>query len=120
MAQPTQTASIAAPGFFGLNIQESAVSLSSGFALEANNCVIDRYGRIGARRGWTPVNSTVNTDLGSANPVEFMFELTDNGSSQFISAGNNKLFTGTTTMTTKTVRNQANSADLTYTITGNN
>ncbi len=53
MAQPTQTASIAAPGFFGLNIQESAVSLSSGFALEANNCVVDRYGRIGARRGWT-------------------------------------------------------------------
>ncbi len=40
MAQETQTASIAAPGFFGLNIQESAVSLSSGFALEANNCVI--------------------------------------------------------------------------------
>jgi len=120
MASPSQTASIAAPGFFGLNIQESAVSLSSGFALEANNCVIDRYGRIGARRGWTPVNSTVNTDLGAANPVEFMFELTDNGSSQFISAGNNRLFTGTTTMTTRAVRNQANSANLTYTITGNN
>ena len=120
MASPSQTASIAAPGFFGLNIQESAVSLSSGFALEANNCVIDRYGRMGARRGWTPVNSAVNTDLGAANPVEFMFELTDNGSSQFLSAGNNRLFTGTTTMTTKTVRNQANSADLAYTITGNN
>ena len=120
MASPSQTASIAAPGFFGLNIQESAVSLSSGFALEANNCVIDRYGRIGARRGWTPVNSAVNTDLGAANPVEFMFELTDNGSSQFLSAGNNRLFTGTTTMTTKTVRNQANNGDLTYTITGNN
>ncbi len=120
MAQETQTASIAAPGFFGLNIQESAVSLSSGFALEANNCVIDRYGRIGARRGWTTVNSAVNTDLGSANPVQFMFELTDNGSSQFISGGNNKLFTGTTTMTTASVRNQANSANLTYTITGNN
>lgn len=119
MAQETQTASIAAPGFFGLNIQESAVSLSSGFALEANNCVIDRYGRIGARRGWTPVNGTVNTDLGAGNPVEFMFELTDNGSSQFISAGNNKLFTGTTTMTTKAVRNQANSANLTYSITSN-
>ena len=120
MASPSQTASIAAPGFFGLNIQESAVSLSSGFALEAFNCVIDRYGRIGARRGWGPVNTTVNTDLGSSNPVEFMFELTDNGSSEFISAGNNKLFTGTTTMTTKAVRNQANSADLSYTITGNN
>lgn len=120
MAQQAQTASIAAPGFFGLNIQESAVSLSSGFALEANNCVIDRYGRIGARRGWTPVNSAVNTDLGAANPVQFMFELTDNGSSQFISAGNNKLFTGTTTMTTRTIRNTDNTGDVTYTITSNN
>lgn len=120
MAAPSQTSSIAAPGFYGLNIQESAVSLSSGFALEAFNCVIDRYGRIGARRGWTPVNTTVNTDLGSANPVEFMFELTDNGSSQFVSAGNNKLFIGTTTMTTKTVRNAGNTGDVAYTITGNN
>ncbi len=49
-----------------------------------------------------------------------MFELTDNGTTQFISAGNNRLFTGTTTMTTASVRNQANSANLTYTITGNN
>jgi hypothetical protein len=120
MAAQTLTASIAAPGFFGLNLQESAVSLSSGFALEADNCVIDRYGRIGARRGWTPVNTAVNTDLGAANPVQFMFELTDNGATQFISGGNNKLFSGTTTMTTKAVRNSTNTADLSYTITGNN
>lgn len=120
MASSSITASIAAPGFYGLNIQESAVSLSSGFALEAVNCVIDRYGRIGARRGWTPVNSAVNSDLTSSKAVEFMFELADNGNSQFISAGNNKLFTGSTTMTTSNVRNQANSANLSYTITGNN
>jgi hypothetical protein len=120
MAQKVQTASIAAPGFLGLNIQESSISLSSGFALEAYNCIIDRFGRIGARRGWTPVNTTVNTDLGSANPVEFIFEMVTAGGGDTISAGNNKLFTGTTTMTTKTVRNQANTADASYTITGNN
>jgi hypothetical protein len=120
MASPVQAASIAAPGFFGLNIQESSISLSSGFALEAYNCIIDRYGRIGARRGWTPVNTTINSDLGSANPVEFMFEMVDAGSNVLISAGNNELFTGTTTMTTKTVRNADNSGDATYTITGNN
>jgi hypothetical protein len=120
MASPVQAASIAAPGFFGLNIQESSISLSSGFALEAYNCIIDRYGRIGARRGWTPVNTTINADLGSANPVEFMFEMVDAGSNVLISAGNNKLFTGTTTMTTKTVRNADNSGDVAYTITGNN
>jgi hypothetical protein len=115
-----QTATIAAPGFLGLNSQESSIQLSSGYALKAQNCVIDKYGRIGARRGWTRVNSTVNTDLGSGNPVAFMFEMTEAGGNQFISAGNNKLFTGTTTMTTKTVRTQANTADVSYTITGNN
>lgn len=120
MASPVQAASIAAPGFFGLNIQESSIALSSGFALEAYNCIIDRYGRIGARRGWTPVNTTINSDLGSANPVEFMFEMVDAGGNVLISAGNNELFTGTTTMTTKTVRNADNSGDVAYTITGNN
>jgi hypothetical protein len=115
-----KTATIAAPGFLGLNTQESSIQLSSGYALKAQNCVIDRYGRIGARRGWTPVNSAVNTDLGAANAVEFIFEMIDGGGNQTISAGNNKLFTGTTTMTTKTVRTQANTADVSYTITGNN
>ena len=115
-----QTATIAAPGFLGLNSQESSIQLSSGYALKAQNCVIDKYGRIGARRGWTRVNSAVNTDLGSSNPVSFMFEMTDVGGNQLISAGNNKLFTGTTTMTTKTVRTQANTADVSYTITANN
>jgi hypothetical protein len=115
-----QTATIAAPGFLGLNSQESSIQLSSGYALKAQNCVIDKYGRIGARRGWTRVNSTINTDLGAANPVGFIFEMIDAGGNQTISAGNNKLFTGTTTMTTKTVRTQANTADVSYTITSNN
>ena len=117
MAQPQQAASIAAPGFFGLNLQESAVSLSSGFALEAYNCIIDRYGRIGARRGWTPVNAS-NADLSTAN-VEFMFEMAGD-TPTLISAGNNKLFTGTTTLTQKLVRNSDNSGNATYTISGNN
>ena len=118
--KPVQTSSIAAPGFLGLNTQESSVQLSSGFALQAQNCIIDRYGRIGARRGWTAVNSSVNADLGAGNAVQFIFELVDNGNTTVISAGNNKLFTGTTTMTTKTVRNADNSGNATYTITGNN
>ena len=74
--RPLQTASVSAPGFLGLNSQESSVQLSSGFALKAQNCIIDKYGRIGSRRGWTPVNTTVNTDLGSANAVQFLFEVT--------------------------------------------
>jgi hypothetical protein len=120
MASQLQTASIAAPGFYGLNTQESSITLSSGFALKAQNCVIDKYGRIGARRGWTPLNTTVNTDLGAANPVEFLFEVVTGGGTEVLSAGNNKLFVGTTTMTTKTVRNATNSGDAAYTITANN
>jgi len=114
------TSSIAAPGFLGINTQESSVELSSGFALRANNCVIDKYGRIGARRGWSKVNTTVNSDLTSSKDVEFLFEVLIPGNNVLISAGNNKLFTGTTTMTTAAVRNAANNANLTYTITGNN
>ncbi len=120
MASPLQTASIAAPGFYGLNTQESSITLSSGFALKAQNCVIDRYGRVGARRGWTPVNTTINTDLTSTKPVEFLFEVVTGGGTEVLSAGNNKLFVGTTTMTTKTVRNTNNNGDATYTITANN
>jgi hypothetical protein len=114
-----EAGSIQAPGFLGLNSQDSSVQLSSGFALKALNCVIDRYGRVGSRRGWTPVNTAINTDLGSGNPVEFIFELVDPDGNHLISAGNNELFVGTTTMTTKTVRNLDNSADLVYNITSN-
>jgi hypothetical protein len=120
MASPLQTASIAAPGFYGLNTQESSITLSSGFALKAQNCVIDKYGRIGARRGWTALNTSVNTDLGAANPIEFLFEVVTGGGTEVLSAGNNKLFVGTTTMTTKTVRNADNSGNAIYTITANN
>ena len=68
MAGQLQTASIAAPGFYGLNTQEASITLSSGFALKAQNCVIDKYGRMGSRRGWVAQNET-STDLG-ANNVE--------------------------------------------------
>ena len=50
MSQQIQTFSITAPGFYGLNTQDSSLDLASGFALNAINCVIDQYGRIGARK----------------------------------------------------------------------
>jgi hypothetical protein len=118
MAGKLQTSSIAAPGFYGLNLQESSITLASGFALKAQNCVIDKYGRIGARRGWVPLNA-VNADLGS-NPIESMIEVVDGGTNTILSAGNNKLFTGRTTLTQQLVRNATNSGNATYTITANN
>ena len=77
---------------YGLNTQDSSLDLASGFALVANNCIIDQYGRIGARKGWTKVNSSTNADLGTNN-IQAIGELIANdGTSYIICAGNNKLF----------------------------
>lgn len=91
MASQLQAFSISAPGFYGLNTQDSSLDLPSGYALIANNCVIDQYGRVGARKGWTPINTTLAA-LGS-NDVQAIGELvTRDGTSYTICAGNNKLF----------------------------
>ena len=91
MSQVLQTASIAAPGFFGLNTQDSPLDLASGFALVATNCIIDQYGRIGSRKGWSRVNSSSGA-LG-ANNVGVVHELVQaDGTLTVLFAGNNKLF----------------------------
>ena len=91
MSQPLQTNSVSAPGFYGLNTQDSPLDLSSGFALVAKNCIIDQYGRIGSRKGWARVNSS-SGDLG-ANDVGVIHELVQSdGTLTVLFSGNNKLF----------------------------
>ena len=91
MAQPLQIFAIAAPGFFGLNTQDSPLDLAAGFALNATNCIIDQYGRIGSRKGYTKVNSSSGS-LGS-NEVQALHELIESdGTSTVLFAANNKLF----------------------------
>ena len=91
MSQQLQTASISAPGFYGLNTQDSPLDLASGFALVATNCIIDQYGRIGSRKGWSRVNSS-SGNLG-ANNVGVIHELVQpDGTLTILFAGNNKLF----------------------------
>jgi hypothetical protein len=91
MSQALQTASVSAPGFFGLNTQDSPTDLAAGFALVATNCIIDRYGRIGSRKGWSRVNSS-SGNLG-ANNVGVIHELVQSdGTLTVLFAGNNKLF----------------------------
>jgi hypothetical protein len=122
MAKPLQSSTISAPGFLGINTQESSVDLASGYALEAYNCVIDKFGRIGARRGWSKVNTSLNSDLAS-NSVDFIYNL-PNPDVTF-AGGNNKLFTrasGASTLVTAvstTVANAAGSGTIAYSITGN-
>lgn len=111
MAQPLNNITIAAPGFYGINTQDSPTMLNQGFALVAENAVIDQLGRIGARKGYDLL-TTDATPLGSGT-VEGLFEYLDNdGNTEIISVGNAKIFTGTTTLTDITPAS--------YTITLNN
>jgi hypothetical protein len=65
--------------------------LASGFALVASNCVIDQYGRVGSRKGYTLVNSS-SGNLG-ANDVTVIHELVQtDGTLTVLFAGNLKLF----------------------------
>lgn len=85
MAQQLQSASIAAPGFFGLNTQESSITLAAGFALTADNCVIDKFGRLGARKGFISLANSTPTALKGAhlfrdiNGTEYFGCWTDTG-----------------------------------------
>jgi hypothetical protein len=91
MAAPLQSYSLSAPGFYGLNTEDSPLDLGSGFALVATNCILDQYGRIGARKGWTKVNSS-SGNLG-ANDVGVIHELVQiDGTLTVLFAGNNKIF----------------------------
>jgi len=91
MAATLQSYSLSAPGFYGLNTEDSPLDLGAGFALVATNCILDQYGRIGARKGWSRVNSS-SGNLG-ANDVGVIHELVQtDGTLTVLFAGNNKLF----------------------------
>jgi hypothetical protein len=91
MSQALQSYSVSAPGFYGLNTQDSQLDLASGFASIATNAIIDQYGRIGSRKGYSRVNPSTGT-LGS-NSIGVIHELVQsNGTLTVLFAGNNKLF----------------------------
>jgi len=91
MSQALQSYSVSAPGFYGLNTQDSPLDLASGFASIATNAVIDQYGRIGSRKGYSRVNPS-SGNLG-ANNVGVIHELVQSdGTLTILFAGNGKLF----------------------------
>ena len=111
MAQQLQSITITAPGFAGINTQDAPLSQEPTFAAVADNCVIDKEGRIAARKGYSILNG--NDLLGSSDGIESMGEfVAEDGDVTFFSAGNNKIFSGTTTMVDETPAG--------YTITDNN
>lgn len=91
MAEQLLTSTIQAPGFMGLNTQDSSVGLDNGYATEALNCVIDKAGRIAARNGWSKAHSTLAA--AGTSPFRAIHELIDvDGSSYILGTANNKLF----------------------------
>jgi hypothetical protein len=94
MAKPLQSIAIQAPGFFGLNTEDSPTSLPEQYALEATNCVIDQFGRIGARKGWQYVTTTNPDSIVSIS--EFVNE---DGDTEVISASDTAVYSGTETLT---------------------
>lgn len=91
MGQQRTPFSIAAPGFKGLNLQDSPVGLEPTFALVANNCVIDKSGRIAARMGYDRLHSA-NADLSTSN-ITCIGEVTENsGTTTTVAAGGGFLF----------------------------
>ena len=99
MAEQRQNIYIGAPGFKGLNTQDSPVTQDPAFASIAENAVIDKFGRIAARKGLKKLTSSA-TPLGSSIGIETIFEYIDeSGDKVVLSAGNNKVFTGTSTLT---------------------
>jgi hypothetical protein len=94
MPKQLQSIAIQAPGFFGLNTQDSPTSLSEQFALVANNCVIDQFGRIGARKGWT-YQTTTNPD----SIVRISEFVKNDGTTEILSCSDSNIYKGTTTLT---------------------
>ena len=117
MAQQLQNVTINAPAFGGINTQDSPVGLDPSYAAIATNCVIDKLGRVGARKGSVLLSTATNTAGASTVgtntvKVETIFESLDtSGDKVVFSAGNNKIFSGIGTLTDIT--------PATYTISAN-
>jgi len=111
MSQEIQTINIVAPGFKGLNTEDSVLSMEPSYATIADNCVIDKYGRLAARKGYELLTTNA-TQLGSSY-IQSLHQFRDSGGNTVIfSTGNNKILSGTTTLT--------NATPASYTITADN
>ena len=110
MAQQLQSINLVAPGFKGVNTEDSPLAQDPSFAEIADNAVIDKRGRIAARKGHSVI-TTNKTALGSAS-IRVVHEFQKHtGSNSILSTGNNKVFTGTTTLTDATPGSYRISAD---------
>lgn len=86
---------LVAPGFFGLNTQLNTTP-GLQWASQSTNCVIDAKGRLAARKGR---NHLTSSPLASTPALRAVFEqVRSDGTTTIISAANNKLYSGTTSL----------------------
>ena len=111
MAQELRSINLVAPAFKGVNTEDSPLAQDPSFAEIADNAVIDKRGRIAARKGHNVITTT-KTVLGS-DSIRAIKEFKDNaGNTEVFSVGNNKIISGTTTLVDETPAS--------YTITSDN
>jgi hypothetical protein len=84
----------------GLNTQDTERVQEAHFATEALNCVISKNGTLEARKGFARTNATAATGTPILDVVYSYVD--DDGTEILISAGGNKLWSGTTSLTDKT------------------
>lgn len=97
MSQRLTPITVATPGRLGLQKQEAGPLLDIRYADLVRNCVIDDAGRPAARQGWIPITLS---PLAGEPDVEQIFEYIDEENNrETISAADDKLFSGTTTLT---------------------
>jgi len=110
MAQPLRSIDLVAPAFKGVNSEDSPIAQDTSFAEIADNAIIDRQGRLASRKG-NNVLTTNKTALGTDH-IHNIHEFYDSaGNETIFSTGNNKILSGTTTLTDVTPGS--------YTITAN-
>ena len=110
MAQELKSINLVAPAFKGVNTEDSPLAQDPSFAEIADNAVIDKRGRIAARKGHTVV-TTNKTVLGS-DSIRSIKEFKDNaGNTKVFSVGNNKIISGTTTLADETPGSYTITAD---------
>ena len=101
MAQPLQSTNLIAPGFKGVNTEDSPIAQDQSFADVADNCVIDKRGRIASRKGVAMLTTNVG-DLTANHLTNVHHFYNDAGANIVVSTGNNKIFTGDATLTSFT------------------
>ena len=99
MTSPLIPLQIVNPGFKGLNSQSSSTTLDFGWATELENSVFDLTGRVTTRKGWTKLTTAGSPGAHSIQSIH-CYETTSGTS--VVCAANNKLYSGTTTLTDRT------------------